>query len=750
MQYEAAHPHAENPVIDERSYDEWAREIASGEWLGDEVFFQEPLYPYGMALLYSIFGPDRTAVRHAQVGLGAIACVLVALLTARAFGRRAGIVAGLGLAVYRPALWLPALLLKENLFLFALVGVALLVVRARSALGWLAVGVVAALGALLRGNLLVLLPCFVVWPVARAFLVRERVRPALGHAAAAVCGVLLVLLPVAVRNHAVGGVMVLSTSGAGTNLYGGNNVQNPYGRATEFDWVRGIPEYEAGDWRREAERRTGRVLNAAEVSDFWRDQVFESVRNDPGLHVSILWNKLRLTLGSYEVPDNHLLEWDARYVGLLRWPLPGFGVFGALGLAGLGLFLLPGRVRPGRASTAAAWQVALLAALYAGTVVLTVTSSRIRMPLVPLLAPFAGYFVTSGWGLVRDGKRPVARVLAWLGCLAAGATIAWVPVFSAAELSEDLDKRDYNLAVQYIENGRDAEARALVGRLLAAHPRSGRLLTTMAQLDWHEALESKDDPARATELVGRTEGTLTELIRQPELNVRERYRANKLLGWVRLGRGDGARAVEALRRAEAFDRDDDELRLALARALILEAEQSGADKRVALLREARERAIGLAPGESDTAGPESDGVVLVLARTEFRLGRALLDRGAAGQEKEFARGLIRAALKRLEPLADAPDDHVRRVARRLAGFLQLYLGNAPAAERHFRGALGIDATDREAGLGLAQALIARLASDTGTGAEAARDEARRVLDELEAAGVAGTALADLRRRLAGL
>ena len=129
---------------------------------------------------------------------------------------------------------------------------------------------------------------------------------------------------------------MLTTSGAGTNLYGGNNPENPYGRATEFGFVRGIPEHEAGDWRREAERRVGRALDPAEVSAYWLRGGAALVRGRiPGLHLAILWNKLRLSLGSYEVPDNHLLAWDARYVPIARFPWPGFGVVGTLGLAGL-------------------------------------------------------------------------------------------------------------------------------------------------------------------------------------------------------------------------------------------------------------------------------------------------------------------------------------------------------------------------------------------------------------------------------
>ena len=34
------------PVGDARAYLAWAREIAAGDWLGREVFYQAPLYPY--------------------------------------------------------------------------------------------------------------------------------------------------------------------------------------------------------------------------------------------------------------------------------------------------------------------------------------------------------------------------------------------------------------------------------------------------------------------------------------------------------------------------------------------------------------------------------------------------------------------------------------------------------------------------------------------------------------------------------
>ncbi|TAJ23671.1 MAG: hypothetical protein EPO68_02570, partial [Planctomycetota bacterium] len=76
-QYEQAHPQAQAPVIDERSYDRWAREIAAGDWVGKEVYFQEPLYPYWLACVYQVAGGSRSAARHAQAALGALTVLLV-------------------------------------------------------------------------------------------------------------------------------------------------------------------------------------------------------------------------------------------------------------------------------------------------------------------------------------------------------------------------------------------------------------------------------------------------------------------------------------------------------------------------------------------------------------------------------------------------------------------------------------------------------------------------------------------------
>jgi 4-amino-4-deoxy-L-arabinose transferase-like glycosyltransferase len=587
-QYEAGHPLSARPVIDEESYDRWAREIAGGEVVGREIFFQEPLYPYALAGVYALAGDDpeaqRSAARHAQAVLGALTAVLAGLLGAKLFGARAGIVAGALMALHRPAVWFPALLLKENLFLPLACAFALALISARSWRGWLGAGALAALGALLRGNMLVLLPFFAAWAALRAWRDREGAARAAGCASAVLAGAALVLLPVAARNHHVGGRFVLTTSGAGTNVYGGNNLDNPYGLAKEFDWVRGIPEHEAGDWRREASRRAGRELDASETSSFWLRETLRSVRDEPAEHARILWRKLRLTLGGYEVPDNHFLEWDARYVPILRAPLPGFPVDGTIAMCGAFAFAALWALRRGEAlANRPARSVLAFAAAYLVTVVLTVTSERVRLPLVPLLSPFAAFALAR---VVRKSSWPVLIPSAALAALAVLA-----PALPAEMRERDFDERDHNLAVRALSEGDLAEARPIVSGLVQRRGGSARVQLVAAELDYRSArekLDAPETPASGRETAAKEiESALTALAGVAKRgNAQERYRANVLSGAIRQYLGQWTDAEAAYRAALAFDAEDRDLRRRLAVVVAERAMSAPSETREEGLREA--------------------------------------------------------------------------------------------------------------------------------------------------------------------
>lgn len=580
-EYTQVHPLSEAPTIDEASYDAWGLELAAGDWMGEEVFFQEPLYPYFLGVLYRIVGHDLLVVRLLQAVLGVLTCWLVARLGRRLAGEWAGVIAGLLFACLPSAVLMPCLLLKPNLHMPLFCAFALVLTRPGPGgiMRWFAVGLTGALCALLRGNSLVLLPVLCLWSV----LPQPRGLPSFVRCCSFLLGLVLVLTPVAWRNHEVGGVWALTTSGAGTNLYGGNNLWNPNGVATELPWVRGIPAHEAADWRHEAERRSGVLLDPGDVSRYWILETARSVIHNPAAHTAILWNKLRATLGHYAVPDNHLLAWDERYLGALRLPLPGFGILAALGLAACLTALLQ---RSRRAvlweSEEAGMRCVLLLGLYLLTIVLTVTSMRARMPLAVLFAPLAAAWILSIY------KKP--SVLSILLACATGAFVAW-PLFDEEERGRDLAERDYNLIVHELELGPPTEGtRARAQNLIASYPQTARFQILRAELQFAEAerLRAEGDEVSALLEEIASVRTLDELTATPDLSARTRMSVHRLAGWIHTMRRDWPRAEDGFRRAREFDPESAVLAAAHAQALVGCAEGGRtAPERASIATEAR-------------------------------------------------------------------------------------------------------------------------------------------------------------------
>ncbi|MGH9202664.1 MAG: glycosyltransferase family 39 protein, partial [Vicinamibacterales bacterium] len=267
---------------DSHGYDEWARRIAGGEWIGRDVFYQAPLYPYFLGVVYALVGRDLLLVRIVQAVLGAGASTLVGLAAARLFGMRAGLMAGLGLAFYAPAIFFDALLQKSVLDVFfvslALWLMSRILTSSVGAASWIALGVAMGGLSLTRENTLVFVAVILLW-AAFAGTAREQVeslprrsskpddaerrrggpRPGFsrfGTAGAFVIGLALVLLPVVARNYAVGGGLYLTTSQFGPNFYIGNN-PHANGRYTPLRPGRSDTPEERKDATDLAQRATG-------------------------------------------------------------------------------------------------------------------------------------------------------------------------------------------------------------------------------------------------------------------------------------------------------------------------------------------------------------------------------------------------------------------------------------------------------------------------------------------------------------
>ena len=68
---------------DSRGYDEWARRIAAGEWIGRDVFYQAPLYPYFLGVIYAVADTISCSSAIVQALIGSASCVLLAIAAAR-------------------------------------------------------------------------------------------------------------------------------------------------------------------------------------------------------------------------------------------------------------------------------------------------------------------------------------------------------------------------------------------------------------------------------------------------------------------------------------------------------------------------------------------------------------------------------------------------------------------------------------------------------------------------------------------
>ena len=157
-------------VGDSRAYDEWARQIAGGDWWGHEVFYQAPLYPYFLGALYATAGRDLLVVRICQAILGSIACVWLGLAGRRFFSRRVGFGAGLLLALYAPAIFFDSLLQKSVLDVFFVcmttwIVSGLVVGEARLRWPWWWAGLCVGALSLTRENALVFAAVMLVWIV---------------------------------------------------------------------------------------------------------------------------------------------------------------------------------------------------------------------------------------------------------------------------------------------------------------------------------------------------------------------------------------------------------------------------------------------------------------------------------------------------------------------------------------------------------------------------------------------------------
>jgi Tfp pilus assembly protein PilF len=426
-------------------YHEWAQRIAGGDWLGDDVFYQAPLYPYLLGAIYAVQGVDPGAVRVVQIFLGATACLFLCQAGRHFFSPTIGAVAGAMLALYPTAIFFDGLVQKSSLDLFLTTGLLWVLgsLLARPGVrGWALAGVVLGALALTRENALALAPVLLAWLWFgfRAAAVRSRLQ----WTAALSAGLAVVLVPVGARNAAVGGEFHLTTAQFGPNFFIGNHAAATGGYVS-LRAGRGRAEYERLDATELAQEAVGRALRPAEVSRFWTGQAFDWIAAHPADWLRLTVWKWSLVWNAVDVTDTDDPLTYGEYSSLLAF-LNGMFHFGVLGpLAALGLWLTWGERRR-------LWLLYAMLLIFALSVTLFFVVARYRHPLVPLLVLFAAAGVVRGVTMARGGRWREVAVGAALA-VAAAVIVNW-PLVDAD--SQRAPTR-YNLGVELAARG-DLEA----------------------------------------------------------------------------------------------------------------------------------------------------------------------------------------------------------------------------------------------------------------------------------------------------
>lgn len=204
-----------------------------------------PGYSYLLAIVYKVFGESDAAAQFVQIACDSIAAVLIFLIAAAALPRAVAATAALLVALSPQLSYNSVLLLPDSLavlpILLAIYCVVLAMKGKRRAIVLMMAGVACGVSCWFRANALLLAPLL---SLVALVLFERGLR--LKASALILCGALVVIAPLTIRNALVLGNFVPVSLGAGQTLIEGIA---DYDREGRF----GMPQTDVGVMRMEAE-----------------------------------------------------------------------------------------------------------------------------------------------------------------------------------------------------------------------------------------------------------------------------------------------------------------------------------------------------------------------------------------------------------------------------------------------------------------------------------------------------------------
>ncbi len=503
-------------ILDSDFYYNWARGLATGHGSPPGPFWLSPLYPFFLAGLFKAAGSVSVSlIMIVQFLLSLGTLVLLTLFTRKLFGDTVALVAA-GLAVfYSPWLYYDGVILTASLILFLNSAILFLIVtrtdlippptrsaseedsppptppvnggETKSKWVWAAIGILTGLSALARPSVLIFAVLLMIVMVRRA-----RISSFTFHVSSLVLflgAILITLAPVLIRNWAVSGSPVLTTSSGGINFFIGNRA-GATGMYDEFDFIRSFdPWREAEGFREEAVRRVGHELTLTQASRYWMGQALRDIATSPFEWLVLMVKKAWLTIQREELPTNLSFRGVAGFSPILGALPLRWGLLWPLAISGA--FLIFRRQHPVRRLF-----VPYMAG-YALTNVLFFSASEYRFPMILVLLPAAAYLLVSLWEMIE--LKQVKLLATVCGIYVLALVIANLPSQQVAIAAEP--KGDYtNMGTVAVDYGMIAESIPLFARALTVDDTWRDARIGLAESLWK--LGNFDDARREFQLAG--------------------------------------------------------------------------------------------------------------------------------------------------------------------------------------------------------------------------------------------------------
>jgi len=379
-------------------YPFFAEKLAAGEDIGERIADLSPCYLYLLVLLKKFFNMDWRVLKVLQAGIGVLNCLLVLRLGTLVFRKEVGFLAALLCAAYGNLIIFETTL--EPTVFVLLFNLLCVIFLYRSAMGSfsyryvLLSGAFAGLSIISKPNSLLILVPAVIWflflaPIGYAY------RRKIGAACMFSIMAMLFVLPVTVRNYIRLNDFILITADAGKVFYHGNgkgaSALEGTGLPDEGFSEEGAaePDYAHVLYRKKAAALSNKTLSPSESSKFWFRKTIEDIRSDIKAYFVRQGKKLFYFFNDYEM--HYIASAYKEYIASLHFPFIRYGIFSALGLAGMllsikyfkRLFLIYGMVF-----------------LYLLSGLMLLVQSRYRIPAVPYLCLFAAAAVYTIRGMI--------------------------------------------------------------------------------------------------------------------------------------------------------------------------------------------------------------------------------------------------------------------------------------------------------------------------------------------------------------